>query len=119
MEDIEDFKYEFDLAFDFDYGTHNDVPMALFNGYLCLHQFIKNNLGYMEGKLNMYQMFYYLLDKNECFDEKDGLCELKVNNPNEITIDYIKFLLNCCLITPKNIRIENNVIKWEIENEDY
>lgn len=118
MEEIEDFKYEFDLAFDFYYGTHKDVPMVLFNGYLCLHQLIKNDLGYMEGKLNIYQMFDDLLSKDESFTENDGKFELKINNLNEINLDYIKFLLNCCLVTPKNIRIENNLIKWEVENEN-
>ena len=61
MEEIEDFKYEFDLSFDIIYGTHKDEPMVLFDGYVCLHQFVKNNLEYVLGKLNMYQMFVELL----------------------------------------------------------
>ena len=119
MEEIEDFKYEFDLSFDIIYGTHKSVPMVLFDGYVCLHQFVKNNLEYVLGKLNMYQMFDELLEKDEYIVEINGEYNLLINNLNEVNLEYIKFLLNCCLISPKELRLEDNIIKWRIDNENY
>lgn len=120
MEDVEDFKYEFDLSMYFDYCTHNEhISSDLFNGYVCLHQFVKNNIDYAMGECNIFNIINPLLEKGETFEYNDNIFELKLNTVNDDIVNYVKFLIKCSLTLIKNFRIENNVIKWEIDYDTH
>lgn len=119
MEDIEDFKYEFDLAYFHYYPEYNNIPEIIINGYLCLHQFVLQDLSRMIDKDNILWVIKTQLEEGETIEEiADGEYEIKINNICDETLDYIKFLLKYTLIKIKNLMVKDNNITFEIDNED-
>ena len=119
MENIEDFKYEFDLACFHFYSEYAHIPIELVNGYICLHQFILQDLSKVISKEGMVQTIKTQLEEGETIEEiSEDEYIISINNLCEETVDYIKFLLKYSLVKTKNLRIENNTVKFEIDNED-
>jgi hypothetical protein len=113
MEEVEDFKYEFDLSVNSDCLLYSDVPLLLYVGYLYLHQFVKQDLMSCADKNNIISIITPLLEEGETIKEKDGHFELKLNNMNNEDIQYISFLLKYSLAPFKNFEVENNTIKFD------
>lgn len=119
MDDLEDFKYEFDLACFHFYPEYAHIPIELVNGYICLHQFVLQDLSKVVDKDNMVEIIKTQLEDGERIEEvSDGQYVIKINNLCNETVEYVNFLLKYSLVKTKNLRIENNAIKFEIDNED-
>lgn len=119
MEDVEDFKYEFDLACFHYYPEYDNIPEIIINGYLSLHQFILQDLSRIIDKDNILWVIETQLEDGETIEEiANGRYELKINNICNGTLDYIKFLLKYTLIKIKNLMVKDNSITFEIDNED-
>lgn len=118
MGEIEDFKYEFDLSYTH-YINENYIPQILINGYMCLHQFIKQDFTKIIDECNVIWAINSELEDGETINKLgDGKYEIKVNNLSYEILEYVRFLLKYSMIKTKNLRIEDNVIKFEIDYED-
>lgn len=118
MEEIEDFKYEFDFRIGHCHYSETKAPLMLYLGYLYLHQFSKQNLIQQADKYNIIRIIESLLEDGEKLIEYNGVFELYINNIDDETMEYLDFLLTNSLVKTKNLRCENNVIKWEIDDKD-
>ena len=113
---MEDFKYEFDFSAMI--GCTNDVPLPLFVGYVCLHQFVKQGIEKLSCKQYVIDIFKDSLEKGEELIVSDNMITLKLNNVNQDIIEYVKFIIKYGLMVIRNFTVENNTIKWEILDEN-
>lgn len=117
MEELEDFKYEFNFRHGYVF-PNTKVPYMLYIGYLYLHQLSVQDLINEADKKNIISIIENLLEDDEYLYENNGSFELKIKDNDEEVIDYIKFLLTNSLVMTKNLRRENNLIKWEIDDKN-
>ena len=114
--EIEDFKYEFD--FSVISGCVDRILLPLFIGYVCLHQFVKQDIEKLTNRQYVLDILKDSLEKDEELIEVNNMVTLKLNTVNQGIIEYVKFILKYGLIVIKDFTVENNILKWRILDEN-
>lgn len=109
--DINDFKYEFDFfKVNSDYELNDSYYP--FIGYVCLHQYIRQEL-FQLSNVDLLHELKNTLDDNETIEENCDLFILHLNYIDESIIEYVKLFLNCYLILYKDFVVNENIISFK------
>lgn len=120
MEELEEFKYEFDLRYS-QLSHYYNGSLYLFIGYVFLHQLLRNNIFYLTND-ELINEFKSSLEEDEIISHQDNKFIFKLNNINDDIIGYIKMMLKYLLILYKDFNIDyiNNEINFiRILDEDF
>lgn len=119
-EELEEFKYEFNLKY------LNLIPMCpayfdnLIKGYIFLHQLLRDDIVYLTNEELIWE-FKESLEDGESFTYKNNKFIFVLNNITDEVIEYIKMMLKYLLIlyTDFNVDYLNNEITFlRLKDED-
>lgn len=119
MDDLKDFKYEFDYYTHYSVDSDYKYADILTVGYTFLTQFTKQDINYfIIPKSLLKEILEDSLEVGESLLYTNNEFILHLNKINNSVIEYIKLILKCTLTLYKNFTVENNCIKWTIINEN-
>lgn len=120
MQDLEDFKYEFDHNMHWSLNSDYKYADLMFIGYTFLTQFTLQEMdNYLIDKEELKEIIEDSLEEGETvtIDENNEFT-LQLNFINQDIIDYVKLILMCTLTLYEDFKIENNIIKFTYINEN-
>lgn len=120
MQELEDFKYEFDHNMHWSLNSDYKYADLMFIGYTFLTHFTLQEMdNYLIDKEELKEIIEDSLEEGETvtIDENNEFT-LQLNFINQYIIDYVKLILMCTLTLYKDFKVENNIIKFTYIDEN-
>lgn len=120
MQELEDFKYEFDFYTHYEINSNYKYADILTIGYIFLTQFTRQNIDkFSVGKDLLKEIISDSLEDGETIEvTENNQFILRLNEVNNDIIEYVQLILKCTLTLYQKFTVENNYIKWVVIDEN-